>query len=374
MVLIIVLIMGAILGAIAFPVYSLYVSPYLPTNHNLNTYNNVESHSFSQLINDAYIYGNFTTDAMRIPDNYRYLLNVSIVEGMDMYSQCNVHIQDGKGLLTILQDIEYLMDNREEVMKTLPPISDILSGLNATFYPYLEYLPVQVPLVRDVVGFFREGNFTYTALKLFTDNHHIFTRDLLQLRIIEIPDVIANPMSLINLDFKNDLMMIGQELSRNVTDVGKDIAKKSSDVFNRVRAIVIGFFKNEDLTQFTEIPPEFVEMFSVLQNKVSYYFSILVKVKMMLPGFLSCMTDQSLVAVNKLKVYMTDSYFSYFKIHYIYTIMVVVIIVSLIVGLVLYCIRGWKLAKETMNYAKSLITAASVETIDAINDFGHTVK
>lgn len=291
-----------------------------------------------------------------------------------MYSQCNVHIQDGKALFTILQDIENLMENRDEVIQTLPPISDILSGLNATFYPYLAYMPSNVPLVKDAIDFFNTGNYSYAALEHFTDVHHIFTRDPLQIRIIEIPDVLADPLSLINLDFRTDIMMIVQEITKNVTDVSLDIAKKSTDMYNRLYAIASGFFKNEDLSQFAEIPLEFVEMFTVLQSKITYYYDILMKVKSVLPDFLMCMRDQSVLTVNKLKNYMTSSYFAYFRIHFVYTIAVIVVIIGLIVGFVFFLIRGYKLAKETMNYAKSLITAASVETIDAINDFGRTVK
>lgn len=370
----IMLIGGAILGALAFPIYALYVGPYLPTQHNLNTYSNTADRTFVQLLQDSYLYNNFTTDALHMPDNYRTLLNYTIVEGVGMYSQCNVHIQDGKALFTILQDIENLMDNREEVMKTLPPIADILSGLNATFYPYLAYMPSEVPLVRDLIEFFNTGDYSYAALEHFTAIHHIFTRDPLQIRIIEIPDVLADPMSLINLDFKNDILSIVHEMTKNVTDVSMDLVKKSSDMYNRVYLIVTGFFNNEDLAQFTEIPAEFLEIFSILQSKVVYYAEILMKVKSVLPDFLICMKDQSVLTLNKLSSYMTHSYFAYFKIHIIYTVAVILLVIGLIVGFVLFIIRGWKLAKETMNYAKSLITAASVETIDAINDFGRTVK
>ena len=370
----IVLIFGAALGGIAFPVYALYIGPYLPTNHNLNSYSNTENRSFSQLLQDGYMYNNFTTDALHIPDNYRNLLNITLVEGMGMYSQCNVHIQDGKGLFTIMQDIENLLENRDEVMKTLPPISDILSGLNATFYPYLEYMPSHVPLVQDLISFFKTGDYSYSALEQFTTIHKVFVRDPLQLRIIEIPDVLADPMCLINLDFKNDIIAIMNEVTKNVTDVGMDLVKKSSDVYNRGYSILAAFFKNEDLHQFSEIPVEFVEMFSILQSKLSYYYTILLKVKSVLPDFLICMSHQGEIALNKLKVYMTESYFAYFKIHMIYTIAVIVVILCLIAVLVFYIIKGWKLAKETMNYAKSIITAASLETVDAINDFGHAIK
>ena len=86
------------------------------------------------------------------------------------------------------------------------------------------------------------------------------------------------------------------------------------------------------------------------------------------------MGDHSLQTIDKMKKYMVGSYFDYFRIHFIYTTVVIVLIVVLIVLFILFCLKGWKLAKETLNYAKSLITAASVETIDAINDFGHTIQ
>lgn len=340
----------------------------------MHTYSNTQNHTISQLMEDAYVYHNFTTNAIYIPDNYRQLLNISLTEGIEMYSQCNVHIQDAKGLLTILQDVQNLVENRQEVIKTLPPISDILSGLNATFYPYIDYLPIQVPLVKDVVSFFKEGNFSYSALKAFTDVHHIFTRDPLQIRIIEIPDVISDPMSLINTDFQNDILMLTKGVSQNVTDVSKDLVKKTSDVYTRIRIIVKGFFTGEDLHQYPEIPEEFVAMFTILQSKVVYYYDLFMKLKSMLPDFLMCMGDQSLQTVDKMKNYMVSSYFDYFRIHYIYTTVVIVLIIVLIVMLVLFCVKGWKLAQETLTYAKSIITAASVETIDAINDFGHTIQ
>ena len=377
-IILIVLFIGVIasvaLSALVYPMYSLYVGPYLPTKANMHTYSNVQNHTISQLMEDAYVYHNFTTNAMYIPDNYRQLLNISLTEGIEMYSQCNVHIQDAKGLVTILQDVQNLVENRQEVIKTLPPISDILSGLNATFYPYIDYLPIQVPLVKDVVSFFKEGNFSYSALKAFTDVHHIFTRDPLQIRIIEIPDVISDPMSLINTDFRNDIIMISKGVSQNVTDVSKDLVKKTSDVYTRIQIIVKGFFTGEDLHQYPEIPEEFVAMFTILQSKVVYYYDLLMKLKSLLPDFLMCMGDHSLQTIDKMKKYMVGSYFDYFRIHFIYTTVVIVLIVVLIVLFILFCLKGWKLAKETLNYAKSLITAASVETIDAINDFGHTIQ
>ena len=169
-IILIVLFIGVIsivaLGAVIYPMYSLYVGPYLPTKTNMHTYSNTQNHTISQLMEDAYAYHNFTTNAMYIPDIYRQLLNVSLTEGIEMYSQCNAHIQDTKGLLTILQDVRNLVENRQEVIKTLPPVSDILSGVNATFYPYIDYLPIQVPLVKDVVAFFKEGNFSYSAFSI----------------------------------------------------------------------------------------------------------------------------------------------------------------------------------------------------------------
>ena len=54
--------------------------------------------------------------------------------------------------------------------------------------------------------------------------------------------------------------------------------------------------------------------------------------------------------------------------------MVVLVVVALVVLLVLLCMQGWKLAQETLAYAKSLLKETSLETVNAINEFGHTVQ
>ena len=73
---------GAIVASAAFPLYSLYLSPYLPTHRNLNTYSNTVNRTVQELVMDGLYYRNFSTNAMFIPDNYRQLLNATLVSGL----------------------------------------------------------------------------------------------------------------------------------------------------------------------------------------------------------------------------------------------------------------------------------------------------
>ena len=317
---------------------------------------------------DAFVYRNFSTNAMHIPDNSRQLLNITLLSEEESLNNCRVYLEDGRGLLTLIQDVKDVSKNKDLILQSLPPIGTILSGLNATFYPYLDFLPLNIPLVQDAVGFIKDGNYSYAAIKNFTEYHHVFTRDLLQLTVAELPDVATDPLSLIDPSFKKDMIDLRDSMRKNITSLSTELVQKSSTAYGRVYDIVSGFFMNEDLSQFQEIPPEFLDMFSLLQQKVTYYREILVKLFDVLPQFMDCMSEQNVNQVNHLKGYVISSYLSYFKIHYWYTSFVVLVILIILSLIVYMSIKGIKLMKETMVYAKSLLQATSEETIDAIND------
>lgn len=351
-----------------FPAYSLYLSPYLPTKHNLQQFSNSDSRTAQELLMDAFVYRNFSTNAMHIPDNYRQLLNITLVSEEESLNTCKMYLEDGKGLLTIIQDVKEVSKNKDLIIQSLPPINTILSGLNATFYPYLDFLPLNIPLVQDAVGFIKDGDYSYSAVKNFTENHHVFTRDLLQITVAELPDVALDPLSLIDPSFKKDILDLQDSMKRNITNLSTELVQKSSTAYGRVYTIVRGFFINEDLSQFEEIPPEFVEMFTLLQQKVIYYKEMLVKLLDVLPQFVDCMSEQNVNQIQLLKGFVVSSYLNYYKIHYWYSSFVVLVIILILSLIVYMSIKGIKLMKETMVYAKSLLEAASEETIDAIND------
>ena len=217
---------------------------------------------------DAFVYRNFSTNAMHIPDNYRQLLNITLLSEEESLNNCRVYLEDGRGLLTLIQDVKDVSKNKDLILQSLPPIGTILSGLNATFYPYLDFLPLNIPLVQDAVGFIKDGNYSYAAIKNFTEYHHVFTRDLLQLTVAELPDVATDPLSLIDPSFKKDMIDLRDSMRKNITSLSTELVQKSSTAYGRVYDIVSGFFMNEDLSQFQEIPPEFLDMFSLLQQKV----------------------------------------------------------------------------------------------------------
>ena len=135
-----------------------------------------------------------------------------------------------------------------------------------------------------------------------------------------------------------------------------------------------GFLNNEDLGQFAEIPSEFVPSFSFIQKKYVMYKSILAKAVATLPSFVSCIQQEGEKQVGVLKRFVVSEYLAYFKVHFLYTLMVVLVVVALVVLLVLMCMQGWKLAQETLAYAKSLLKETSLETVNAINEFGHAVQ
>lgn len=323
---------------------------------------------------DAVVFRNFSTNAIHIPDSYRQLLNITLLSEEESLNNCRGYLEDGKGLFTLIQDFKDVSRNKEILLQSLPPLGTLLAGLNATFYPYLDFLPLNVPLVQDAVAFIKDGNYSYAAVRNFTEYHHVFTRDLLQLTVAEVLDIVMDPLSLIDPAFKQDVLDIRDSVRKNITDLGTELVQKSSTAYGRVFTILHGFVMNEDLNQFQEIPPEFVDMFSLLQKKFIYYKDILVKLRDLLPQFIECMGEQNLIQVNQLKGYVVSSYFDYYKIHYFYTAGVILVILLILSLIVYVSVKGVKLMKETMTYAKSLLEATSEETIDAINDLHHAMK
>lgn len=369
-----ILIGGAVVAGLAFPVYSLYLSPYLPTQRNLHAITNPLNRSSFEQIQDIFVNKNFSTNSIPIPDNYRFLLNITIEQGESMYSNCNSHLEDAKDVFILIQDIKSLVDNKDELTSSLPPVTTVLSGLNATFYPYIDYLPLHIPIVRDTVDFFKAGNYSYNALHQFILTHHILTRDVMDLRVSEVVDIVFDPLSLVDTQFMEDMKQIVDEVKRNATLVGTDLVMKSNVVMNRGSVIVNGFFNNENLGQFEEIPSEFLPTFSLLQSKYVEYRTILTRAATTLPSFAQCLQSEGQKTMGQLKQFMISNYCGYFKKHFLYTLMVLVVVGALIAGLVLLCIKGWHLAKETLEYAKSLLTETSVDTMNAINEFGNAVK
>ena len=176
---------------------------------------------------DAFVYRNFSTNAMHIPDNYRQLLNITLLSEEESLNNCRVYLEDGRGLLTLIQDVKDVSKNKDLILQSLPPIGTILSGLNATFYPYLDFLPLNIPLVQDAVGFIKDGNYSYAAIKNFTEYHHVFTRDLLQLTVAELPDVATDPLSLIDPSFKKDMIDLRDSMRKNITSLSTELVQKS---------------------------------------------------------------------------------------------------------------------------------------------------
>ena len=348
-VIMLVLIGGAVVAGLVFPAYSLYLSPYLPTQRNLQAITNPLNRSSFEQLQDIFVNKNFSTNSMPIPDNYRHLLNVTIEQGEYVYFNCNAHLEDAKDVLILIQDLKSVVDNKDEITSSLPPVTTVLAGLNATFYPYLDYLPLHIPLVQDTVDFFKAGNYSYDSLHQFVRTHHILTRDVMDLRVSEVVDIVFDPLSLVDPQFIEDMKQIVDEVKRNATFVGTDLVMKSNVVVNRGSAIVSGFFNNEDLGQFEEIPSEFLSTFSLLQSKYAEYRSILARAAATLPSFVQCLQGEGQKTVGQLKEFVISNYFSYFKVHFFYTLM-------------------------TLEYAKSLLTETSVETMNAINEFGSAVK
>lgn len=371
-----VVLFGAIIGAAIFPVYSLYLSPYLPTSHNLNQFSNTDNRTVNELITDSVYYGNFTTEAIHMPDNYRQLLNLTLTYGGRSVQSCHHYLEDGKGLFTLIDDFQSFVSNKDEILATLPPIQDILSGLNATFYPYLDYLPLEVRLVKDCVEFIKEGNYTYTRLKQFADTHHMLTRDPLQMTVAEVIDLVKNHnyLTLVDPAFKSDIIELRRALMKNITELGTDIVEKSTSVYGRGYQIVRAFINNEDLSQYEEIPDEFKSMFMVLQEKFVYYKDIMVKLYGVLPQFTSCMEEQTGIHANELKQYIITSYVSYYKIHYLFTILVIVVVILILVAICFVVYKGFRMMKETMEYAKALVQAASLEAMDALEELSEALN
>lgn len=368
------LIGGVIVCGALFPVYSLYLAPYLPTQKNLHTVTNTLSRTSFEQLQDIFVNKNFSTNSLALPDNYRMLLNVTIEHGESMYKNCNSYLEDGKDVLLLIQDVKNLTQNKDTLLASLPPVDTVLSGLNATFYPYVDYLPLQIPLVSDVVAFFKEGNYTYASLRQFVVSHHILTRDVMDLKVNEVIDIALDPLSILDPAFVDTVKTIAIEAKRNATEVGTDLQAKGSEAYTRGTAIVSGFLNNEDLGQFAEIPSEFVPSFSFIQKKYVMYKSILAKAVATLPSFVSCIQQEGEKQVGVLKRFVVSEYLAYFKVHFLYTLMVVLVVVALVVLLVLLCMQGWKLAQETLAYAKSLLKETSLETVNAINEFGHAVQ
>ena len=364
---------GAIVASAAFPLYSLYLSPYLPTHRNLNTYSNTVNRTVQELVMDGLYYRNFSTNAMFIPDNYRQLLNATLVSGESSFANCKSFL-DTQDFWTIVHDVEGFSQHKDAIMATLPPASVILSGLNATFYPYLDYLPLHVRLVQDVVTFIKDGNYTYAGIKEFSDNHHIFTRDLLQLTVAEAIDVVRDPLSVVNTAFQNDLVSIYDAVMKNVTSLGTELVEKSSTAYNQGFAIVNGFIRGEDLHSFEEIPEEFVDVFSLLQEKFVYYRDMYLRLKNVFSEFMSCMMNQGDMRVGEVKQYMISTYLGYFKKHYLYSGLAVIVCLLILALTVYVIVKGVGLMKETLQYAKSLIEVSSEEMLDAMNDLGDAVK
>lgn len=244
-VIMLVLIGGAVVAGLVFPAYSLYLSPYLPTQRNLQAITNPLNRSSFEQLQDIFVNKNFSTNSMPIPDNYRHLLNVTIEQGEYVYSNCNAHLEDAKDVLILIQDLKSVVDNKDEITSSLPPVTTVLAGLNATFYPYLDYLPLHIPLVQDTVDFFKAGNYSYDSLHQFVRTHHILTRDVMDLRVSEVVDIVFDPLSLVDPQFIEDMKQIVDEVKRNATFVGTDLVMKSNVVVNRGSAIVSGFFNNE---------------------------------------------------------------------------------------------------------------------------------
>ena len=372
----IVLLFGSIVGAAVFPIYSLYISPYLPTSHNLNQYSNTANHTMQELLTDSFVYNNFSTNAMHIPDNYRQLLNLTLTYGGYSVQSCHHYLEDGQGLFTLIDDFQSFTQNKDAILATLPPIQDILSGLNATFYPYLDYLPLEVRLVKDCVEFIKEGNYTYARIKEFTDSHHMLTRDPLQMTVAEVIEVVKHRDFLLLVDpaFKSDIIELRQALMKNITELGTDIMEKTTSVYGRGYQIVKAFFNNEDLNQFEEIPDEFKQMFTTLQEKIVYYTDICVKLYRVIPQFTTCVEEQTGVHATELKQYMITSYLSYYKIHYIFTILVILVVILILVAICYTIYKGFRMMKETMNYAKALVQAASMEVLDALDDLAEAIE
>ena len=369
-----VVIIGFLAGAIVFPAYSLYVSPYLPTQQNLNNYQNTDSRSFMELSQDLFLHRNFSTDSIPLPYNYARLLNITIEHGMASISNCSDILEEGKDFLTLINDVKSLSENKDAFLASFPSVDTILSGLNATFSPYYDYLPLQVPLVQSVVTFLREGNYTLPALKQFVDDHYIFASDVMQLRIVDIVDIVLDPLSLFNATFIEDVKALSTGFAQNVTDVGTSLYQQSSEMYNRTFTIVTGFINNEDLEQYSEIPTEYIDMFEMLQSKFVYYQNRVKHLVDVVPQFGSCMSKQGAEQTQYLKSYLIANYIGYFKKHYFYTILVIVCELLLIALFVWMIVKGISLAKETLAYAKSLLVDASVNTINTINDFGRAVK
>ena len=122
-----VVIIGFLAGAIVFPAYSLYVSPYLPTQQNLNNYQNTDSRSFMELSQDLFLHRNFSTDSIPLPYNYARLLNITIEHGMASISNCSDILEEGKDFLTLINDVKSLSENKDAFLASFPSVDTILS-------------------------------------------------------------------------------------------------------------------------------------------------------------------------------------------------------------------------------------------------------
>ena len=368
-----IVIVGFLAGAIIFPAYSLYVSPYLPTSTNLNSFASNNSRSFTELGQDLFVYKNFSTNAVHLPKNYLSLLNVTIEHGLSSFAECSDILEEGRELLFFIDDLRNLSDAKQSVLSSFPSIDTILSGINVTFSPYYDYLPTQVPLVQSVITFFKAGNYSFAAIKQFTDEQHVFAQDPMELRISDFMELALNPLALFNESFLQDVKLLSSGVVQNVTDVTSDFYEKSSSLYQRLHTLTAAFFNGGDLSGFEEIPAEYLEMFKLLQSKYLFYVDRVTRFVQIVPQFMNCMAEQSVEQLQVLKGFVVRNYLGYFKRHFLYTLLVVVVELLLIGLLVWMIVVGVRLAKETLAYAKSLLVQTSMNTVNAINQLGKAV-
>ena len=369
-----VIIVGFLAGAIVFPAYSLYVSPYLPTSTNLNSFASNHSRSFTELGQDLFVYKNFSTSAVHLPKNYLSLLNITIEHGLASFAECSDILEEGRDLLSFIDDVKSLSDAKESVLSSFPSIDAILSGLNVTFSPYYDYLPTQVPLVQSAITFFKAGNYSLAAIKQFTDEQHVFAQDPMELRISDFMELALNPLSLFNESFLQDVKLLSSGVAQNVTDVTSDFYEKSSLMYRRLHALAVAFGSGGDLGEFEEIPAEYLDMFKLLQSKYLFYVDRITRFVQIVPQFANCMAQQSMAQLQTLKGFMVRNYVGYFKRHYFYSLLIVAVELLLLGLLVWLIVVGVRLAKQTLAYAKSLLVHTSMNTVNAINQLGKAVK
>ena len=365
---------GFLAGAIIFPAYSLYVSPYLPTAANLNSFESNNSRSFTELGQDIFVHKNFSTSAIHLPRNYLSLLNITIEHGLSSFAECSDILEEGRDLLSFIDDMKSLSDAKDSVLSSFPSIDTVLSGINVTFSPYYEYLPTQVPLVRSLTTFFKAGNYSLAAIKQLTDEQHVFAQDPMELRLSDIMELALDPLSLFNESFLQDIKLLSSGVAQNVTDVTSDFYEKSSTMYKRLHTLTTAFCNGDDLSGFEEIPAEYMEMFMLLQSKYLFYVDRVTRFLQIVPQFTSCMAKQSTEQLQSLKGFVVKNYVGYFRKHYFYTLLVVVVELLLIGLMVWMIVVGLRLAKETLAYAKSLIVHTSLNTMDAINRLGQAVE